>query len=81
MKIAFFSEGGYTGKVPRNNPNMRTDTAWVCALEATHHPIPTIHQIPDNSYDIGIIIIPISYCSVGFLAECISTANLSSCII
>ena len=58
MKIAFFSEGGYTGKVPRNNPNMRTDTAWVCALEATHHPIPTIHQIPDNSYDIGIIIIP-----------------------
>ena len=41
--IAFFSEGGYNGKVPRNIP-MRTDQAWVCALNATHHcifePIP-----------------------------------------
>jgi hypothetical protein len=58
MRIAFFSEAGYTGKVPRNNPNMRTDIAWVCALEATHHPIIDLHNLPDNSYDIGIIIIP-----------------------
>ena len=35
MKIGFFSEAGYEGKVPRNHPNMRTDVAWVCALEAT----------------------------------------------
>jgi hypothetical protein len=27
MKIAFFTEAGYSGKVPRNNPNMRTDQA------------------------------------------------------
>jgi len=58
MKIAFFSEAGYIGKVSRDNPNMRTDVAWVCALDATHHPISTIHELPDNSYDVGIMILP-----------------------
>ena len=58
MKIGFFSEGGYEGKVSRDNPNMRTDVAWVCALDATHHPISTIHELPDNSYDVGIMILP-----------------------
>ena len=58
MKIAFFSEAGYNGKVSRDNPNMRTDVAWVCALGATHHPISTIHKLPDNSYDVGIMILP-----------------------
>jgi hypothetical protein len=58
MKIGFFSESGYTGKILRNNPNIRTDSAWVCALNTTHHPIQTLHQIPNNSYDFGIIIIP-----------------------
>ena len=58
MKIAFFSEAGYTGGVPREHPNMRTDVAWVCALKATHHPLPTLHTLPDNSYDLGIVIIP-----------------------
>ena len=23
MNIAFFTEGGYTGKIPRNNPKIR----------------------------------------------------------
>lgn len=58
MNIAFFSEAGYTGKIPRNHPNMRTDLAWVSALGATHHPINTIHTIPDNTYDLGITIVP-----------------------
>tara|TARA_R110002096_G_scaffold93892_4_gene211643 strand:- start:2648 stop:3607 length:960 start_codon:yes stop_codon:yes gene_type:complete len=58
MKVGFFSEAGYTGKVSRDNLDIRTDSAWVCALNATHHPIPTLHQIPDNTYDLGIIIIP-----------------------
>ena len=58
MKIAAFTEGGYTGEVQRNHPNMRTDVAWVCALDATHHPIPIIHELPDNSYDVGIMILP-----------------------
>mgnify|MGYP001343794072 FL=1 len=54
MKIGVFTEGGYQGKVQRDNPNMRTDLAWWCALEATHHPLPTIHELPNNSYDFGI---------------------------
>ena len=58
MKIGFFSEAGYEGKVPRNHPNMRTDVAWVCALNATHHPIPTLQNLPNNLYDVGIMIIP-----------------------
>ena len=28
MKVAFFTEGGYQGKVPKNNPNIRTDMAY-----------------------------------------------------
>ena len=58
MKIAFFTEGGYQGKVPREHIDIRTDMAWVCSLGANHHPIPTIHDIPSDSYDIGVIIIP-----------------------
>mgnify|MGYP001045120843 FL=1 len=54
--IAFFSEGGYNGKVPRNIP-MRTDQAWVCALNATHHCIFELNKI-NVSYDIGVVIIP-----------------------
>ena len=58
MKIAFFSEGGYFGKVPRNHPNMRTDVAWVCALGATHHPLSKVQTLPDNLYDVGVMILP-----------------------
>ena len=58
MKIGVFTEGAYQGQVQRNNRNMRTDLAWWCALGATHHPLPTIHELPDNSYDFGIMILP-----------------------
>ena len=58
MRIGFFSEGGYVGKIPRNHPNMRTDVAWVCALNATHHPIPHLIDLPDDSYDVGVLIVP-----------------------
>ena len=58
MNISFFTEGNYTGKVPRNHPNMRTDMAWVCSLKADHNPIHTLHTLPDNHYDLGIMIIP-----------------------
>tara|TARA_Y100000114_G_scaffold120838_1_gene115870 strand:- start:3290 stop:4219 length:930 start_codon:yes stop_codon:yes gene_type:complete len=57
MKIAFFTEGNYTGKIPRNNPNMRTDVAWICALDAIHIPITQIHQV-NEKFDWGIVIIP-----------------------
>lgn len=55
-KIAFFTEGGYTGKVPRNAP-MRTDQAWICALDGVHHCVFELNKITDK-YDIGVLIIP-----------------------
>ena len=58
MNIGFFSEAGYEGKVPRNHPNMRTDVAWVCALGATHHPLSKVQTLPDNLYDVGVMILP-----------------------
>lgn len=57
-KIAFFSEGGFTGILERTHPNLRMPEVWYTSLNATHHPITTLHTIPDNQYDIGIIIIP-----------------------
>jgi len=58
MRVGFFSEAGYEGKVPRNYDNMRTDVAWVCALGATHHPIPKLRSLSDNLYDVGVMILP-----------------------
>ena len=56
MQIAFFTEGGYSGKVSRNIP-MRTDQAWVCALNAIHHCIFKLNEV-NQKYDIGVVIIP-----------------------
>ena len=42
MRIGVFTEGGYEGKVDRNHPNMRTDLAWIHALDAIHHPWPKL---------------------------------------
>ena len=58
MRIGFFSEAGYEGRVPRNYDNMRTDVAWVCALDATHHPKAKLRSLPDNLYDVGVMILP-----------------------
>jgi hypothetical protein len=55
MKITFFTEGGYQGKIPRNHPNMRTELAWMCALNADHW---NINQPPNQQYDLGVVIIP-----------------------
>jgi len=55
MKIAFFTEMGFSGKVPRTHDNMRTEFAWMCALDADHY---NIKQIPVDQYDLGIVIIP-----------------------
>ena len=40
MRIAFFTEGNWSGKVSRDNPNMRTEMAWMCALQADHSGLP-----------------------------------------
>ena len=55
MKIAAFTEGGWSGKTPRNHPNMRTDLAWWAALNADHY---SINGAVEGDYDLGIIIIP-----------------------
>ncbi len=39
MKIAFVTEMGFDGKVPANHPNMRTEFAWMYALNADHFSI------------------------------------------
>ena len=57
MRIAFFTEMGFEGKVPRNHPNMRTEFAWMCALNADHHSIIKAPFITEK-YDLGIVIIP-----------------------
>jgi hypothetical protein len=56
MKIAFFTEGTWVGKVSRNNTNMRTEMAWMCALQAEHYNIHDGDIV--GEYDLGICIIP-----------------------
>lgn len=55
MRIAFFTEMNFVGKIPRNHNNMRTEFAWMCALETDHW---NIQAKPDKKYDLGIVIIP-----------------------
>jgi hypothetical protein len=55
MKIAFLTEMGFQGKISRTHENMRTEFAWMCALNADHY---NINSLPLKQYDLGIIIIP-----------------------
>ena len=57
MKIAFLSQLGFTGKIPRNHPNMRTEFAQMCALNADHYPLYNVDQI-SQKYDHIILLIP-----------------------
>lgn len=57
MKIAWFTEGGWSGKIPRNHTDMRNDSAWMSVLGATHFPINQIHNIKEK-FDLGIVTIP-----------------------
>jgi len=56
MKIAFLTEMGFVGKIPEDHPNMRTEFAWMHALDADHHNINTFASI--NGYDHVFIIFP-----------------------
>ena len=61
MKIAFFSEGTWSGKLDRDYNDLRTDLAWITSLKADHY---NIHGDNDDEletngkYDLGVIIIP-----------------------
>ena len=57
LKIAWFTEGGWSGKIPRNHPDMRNDSAWMHVLDAIHYPIFRIHEVQEQ-YDLGIVTLP-----------------------
>jgi len=56
MKIAFLTEMGFAGKIPADHPNMRTEFAWMFALDAEHHNIYKYPEISD--YDHIFVIFP-----------------------
>ena len=55
MKVAFFTEMGFNGKVPRNHKNMRTEFAWMVGSDAEHF---NLNDVPSQKYDLGIVITP-----------------------
>jgi len=55
MKIVFFTEMNFKGKIVRNHPNMRTEFAWMCSLDATHL---NLNDVVDEKFDLGIAITP-----------------------
>jgi len=56
MRIAFLSEMGFQGKIPATHENMRTEFAWMNALDADHW---NIRQWPlVSGYDYVMIIFP-----------------------
>ena len=56
MKVAFLTEMGLVGKVPADYLNMRTEFAWMHALNADHH---NIHLFSDvKEYDHVFLIMP-----------------------
>ena len=56
MKTAFLSEMGFNGKIPSNHTNMRTEFAWMCALQSDHFNIHQYEQVKE--YDVVFIIFP-----------------------
>jgi hypothetical protein len=61
-KIAWFTEGGWQGKVSLDNPNMRNDVSTKYILGAEHFPIFQIPQVlqhfGDNHFDFAIVTLP-----------------------
>jgi len=59
MKIAWLSEGGYTGIVPRKQTvNAGVLWAWMANLESYHYPILDFSHAPTNGYDYVILQVP-----------------------
>ena len=56
MKIAFLTEMGFAGKIPETHENMRTEFAWMYALDAMHYNIHDYKTI--SGYDHVFIIFP-----------------------
>ena len=56
MRVAFLTEMGFEGKVHDNFPNMRTEFAWMNALEADHYNLRGVDKVRD--YDAVLLILP-----------------------
>jgi hypothetical protein len=56
MKIAFLTEMGFTGKIPINHTNMRTEFAWMYALNSDHYNILQYESV--KNYDAVIVLLP-----------------------
>jgi len=56
MKVAFVTEMGFAGKIAADHLNMRTEFAWMHALDATHHCIHEYDRI--SGYDYVFVIFP-----------------------
>ena len=59
MKLAWLSEGGYSGKVPREQTaNAGVLWAWMSNLEVDHFPILDFKHAPTSGYDYLILQVP-----------------------
>lgn len=76
MKIAFFTETNFTGKIPRSYPNLRTDMAWLASLDADHWPISFDKYL--GEYDLGIVIFPKQYTNLNELNTIFSISKFKS---
>lgn len=56
MKVAFLTEMEFQGKIPWDHPNMRTEFAWMNALNATHYNLRQLDQV--KNYDAVFLILP-----------------------
>lgn len=56
MRVAFITEMGFTGKIQSNHPNMRTEFAWMNALDADHYNIHSLDSL--IGYDCVFLIFP-----------------------
>jgi hypothetical protein len=56
MRIAFLTEMGFSGTIPPTHNNMRTEFAWMNALNAVHYPLANYDSVKE--YDVVFIIFP-----------------------
>mgnify|MGYP003639485386 CR=1 FL=1 len=50
MEIIFLSEMGFDGKIPSNHTNMRTEFAWMNALDADHKNLHSYNDVKDYNH-------------------------------
>jgi len=57
MRIAFLTEMGFEGKISVDHPNMRTEFAWMHALDADHHCIYHYNQVKNYEHVFVIFVL------------------------